>query len=92
MIDGVFPLCFFRMYFSVIVKGSGGMVAFLSTTILSEVLSLAVARGGRRLGRAMPLTWVPFVVGVCCVCAEPGRRFVALEGEDKGRPALLAPV
>ena len=37
----------------------------------------------------MPLVLTPLVTGVACELAEPGSRFVALDGEDEGRPALL---
>lgn len=88
MRDGGLPLYLARMYFSLMTKGSGGMAAFLSMMRLSEVLMRVDTRGGLRLGRAMVLVVAPLVIGVICVCAEPGSRLAALDGEEEGRPFL----
>lgn len=47
------------------------------------------SRCNLRLGRATPFVLAPFVVGVACVCAEPGSLLAALDGEEEGGPGLL---
>ena len=81
---------FFSMNSSVTTYGSGGIVVLRSTAWLSKALIRVVSRGPLRLGRVVPFVTTPFVIGVVCACADPGRRLLALKGDEDGRPFLAA--